>query len=96
MKSRWLFGLAILCFAPAFARAATFTVTKTADTADGSCDADCSLREAVIAANANAGADTITTEAQKLFATLEGKRERPSSLSTELVDRLRNFLRNKV
>ncbi len=30
--------------------AATLVVTKTADTADGICDADCSLREAVIAA----------------------------------------------
>jgi len=39
--------------------AATFTVSKTADTADGACDADCSLREAVIAANATPGADTI-------------------------------------
>lgn len=41
------------------AGAATYTVTKTADTADGTCDADCSLREAVIAANANAGLDSI-------------------------------------
>jgi hypothetical protein len=40
------------------------------------------------------GAETITTEAQKLFATLEGKRERLSCLSTELVSRLRNFLEN--
>lgn len=39
--------------------ATTFTVTKTADTADGTCDADCSLREAITAANANAGTDTI-------------------------------------
>ncbi len=38
---------------------ATFTVTKTADTADGTCDTDCSLREAVVAANAAAGIDTI-------------------------------------
>lgn len=38
---------------------ATFTVTKTADTADGTCDADCSLREAVIAANAAAGLDSV-------------------------------------
>jgi CSLREA domain-containing protein len=29
-----------------------FQVTKTADTADGTCDSDCSLREAIIAANA--------------------------------------------
>ena len=39
--------------------ATTFTVTKTADTADGTCDTDCSLREAITAANANAGTDTI-------------------------------------
>ncbi len=41
------------------ANAATFLVSKMADTNDGVCDADCSLREAVIAANAAAGADTI-------------------------------------
>lgn len=40
--------------------AATFTVTKTIDTNDGACDADCSLREAVVAANATAGADIVT------------------------------------
>ena len=34
-------------------------MTKTADTNDGSCNADCSLREAIVAANANPGADTI-------------------------------------
>src|SRR4030095_3590474 len=38
----------------------TFVVTKTADTNDGVCDADCSLREAVVAANTNAGADVVT------------------------------------
>lgn len=45
--------------------------------------------------SAYSGAETITAESQKLFATLEGKRERLSSLSGELVERLRNFLRNK-
>lgn len=40
--------------------AADFTVTKIADTADGTCDADCSLREAITAANSAAGADSIT------------------------------------
>ena len=39
-------------------QAAAFTVTKTADTADGTCDSDCSLRGAIIAANAAAGPDT--------------------------------------
>ncbi|MEO6052114.1 MAG: choice-of-anchor Q domain-containing protein [Pyrinomonadaceae bacterium] len=38
--------------------AATFTVTKTADTNDGVCDADCSLREAIAAAN-SAGSDDV-------------------------------------
>jgi CSLREA domain-containing protein len=40
-------------------QADTFQVTKTADTNDGTCDLDCSLREAVGAANANAGADDV-------------------------------------
>lgn len=35
-------------------------VTKTADTNDGVCDADCSLREAVVAANAKVGRTLIT------------------------------------
>jgi CSLREA domain-containing protein len=39
--------------------ASVFTVTKTADTLDGACNTDCSLREAVTAANASPGADSI-------------------------------------
>jgi len=50
------FAVLVVC-APA--EAVTFNVTKTNDSADGSCDADCSLREAVIAANAAGGADTV-------------------------------------
>ncbi len=39
----------------------SLVVTKTADTNDGTCDADCSLREAITAANANTPlAETIT------------------------------------
>jgi CSLREA domain-containing protein len=42
------------------ANASTFTVTSTSDESDGSCsDGDCSLRDAIILANANPGADTI-------------------------------------
>lgn len=41
------------------ARATVFTVTKTADTADGACNFDCSLREAVLAANSQNGPDVI-------------------------------------
>src|SRR4051794_34618569 len=36
---------------------AVFTVTKTADTNDGVCNADCSLREAIRAANADVTAN---------------------------------------
>lgn len=43
----------------AIVHAAIFVVTKTADTVDGTCNADCSLREAIIAADITAAADTI-------------------------------------
>lgn len=48
---------ALLCSGSVFAGGAqTLTVTKTADTNDNACDADCSLREAIAAAN---GGDAI-------------------------------------
>ena len=50
----------IMLIAPSEAMAQrVFVVTKAIDSADGVCDADCSLREAVIAANASPGADEI-------------------------------------
>src|SRR5687768_4590912 len=49
----FMFAVAQISFA------ATFTVTKIADTNDGTCDADCSLREAVGAAGATADNDVI-------------------------------------
>jgi len=39
---------------------AAFPVTSTADTDDGTCDADCTLREAIAAANLSPGADLIS------------------------------------
>ena len=45
------------------AAAATLTVTKTADTNDGLCNSDCSLREAVVAAEGATGPDTIKVPA---------------------------------
>ena len=51
--------LLCLCLLALPARAAVFDVTKTADTLDGACDHDCSLREAVTASNEAAGADFI-------------------------------------
>ncbi|HEX5714728.1 MAG TPA: CSLREA domain-containing protein [Thermoanaerobaculia bacterium] len=45
-------GLLGLCFLALPVQGATFFVTKTADTLDGACDRDCSLREAIAAADA--------------------------------------------
>lgn len=39
--------------------AAVFSVSKATDSNDGLCNLDCSLREAIVAANANTGADAI-------------------------------------
>jgi CSLREA domain-containing protein len=50
----------ILLLAPARAGAATFGVNSLADPGDGTCDASCTLRDAMTAANANPGADSIT------------------------------------
>ncbi len=55
----FIFSLIFFSFFPSFVQAATYTVTKTADTNDGTCDADCSLREAMTAANSNAGTDNV-------------------------------------
>ncbi len=49
----------------------TFIVTKTEDTDDGVCDTDCSLREAVVAANATGGNDTIHLPAGTYQLTLD-------------------------
>ena len=53
------FTFIVLLFLSAAADAAVLTVTKTADTNDGNCDADCSLREAVAAANGSAENDIV-------------------------------------
>jgi CSLREA domain-containing protein len=55
---------------PGAARAVVFPVTKTADTNDGACDADCSLREAIVAANAAATDDTVNLPASPTPYTL--------------------------
>jgi fibronectin-binding autotransporter adhesin len=56
-------GFFLILFMAAFAKAATFTVTKTADTNDGVCDADCSLREAIAVANIVSTSDEIAFDA---------------------------------
>lgn len=51
--------LSLLLVCAGAASAATFTATKVVDTNDGTCDADCSFREAVVAANATVDNDTV-------------------------------------
>ncbi len=60
-RGTFLILLAIMALAfPLPAEASTFVVNTVDDLDDGNCDADhCSLREAIKAANANPGADTI-------------------------------------
>lgn len=64
----------VLAAVPATALAA-FTVTTTADTYDATCDAQCSLRDAVSAANAAAGDDVITLPAGTYRLTRLGAQE---------------------
>ena len=75
-------GMSLLAAPPA--NAATFTVTKTADTADGSCNADCSLREAVIAANDAPGPDTVVVPAGHYLLTRTGPQDEVGSVTGDL------------
>lgn len=60
---RILLGFVFLLSLASTVFSATFTVTKTADSNDGMCDADCSLREAIAAANAASSDDVIDFDA---------------------------------
>jgi len=54
---------------------AVYLVTKTADTADGACDNDCSLREAITAANQEPGPAIVMVPAGTYVLTLLGANE---------------------
>ena len=62
------FAALLLSFVSTYAHATTYVVTKTTDTVDGVCDADCSLREAINAANANVGVADIISIPAGLYA----------------------------
>ncbi len=66
---RMFFALCFLCCLSQAAFAVTYTVTKIADTNDGMCDGDCSLREAIAAANATVDNDDIAFST--LFSTAQ-------------------------
>lgn len=57
---------------PAGAAPTTWTVTTTADPGDGTCDSSCSLRDALLAVNANADDDVIEIPAGLGTITLDG------------------------
>ena len=65
-------GVAFLLPLSGTAYATTFTVTKTQDTYDGTCDADCSLRDAISHANFVVGADVIQLPAGTYTLALAG------------------------
>ena len=72
--------LALLIATPSPAFGAVFQVTKTTDTNDGQCDADCSLREAIIAANSlGEGENLIELPAGNYFITIPGSGENGSA-----------------
>ncbi|MFV1949305.1 MAG: choice-of-anchor Q domain-containing protein [Anaerolineales bacterium] len=74
-----IFGFTLIILAsctPTPNCSATYTVTKTADTNDGVCSpGDCSLREAVLNANACPGSHTINLPAGGYALTLDGDDE---------------------
>lgn len=63
------------------AGADNYSVTKSTDSHDGHCDTDCSLREAIVAANARPGADFIHLRHAFYRLTVEVSGPRDSQLS---------------
>jgi len=76
MRSTLFFAPAALVLLTAAAGpvvAASFYVTTPLDTLDGTCDSHCSLRDAVVAANADTGTvDTIYLQAERYELTIPG------------------------
>ncbi|MFC2173393.1 choice-of-anchor Q domain-containing protein [Acidobacteriota bacterium] len=74
MRKNFLFFLLALTIVTQLS-ADTFIVTKTGDSFDLNCDADCSLREAIEASNNNAGFDTVILPAGTYVLSLAGAGE---------------------
>ncbi|HYW74193.1 MAG TPA: CSLREA domain-containing protein, partial [Pyrinomonadaceae bacterium] len=86
MICRALTIAALLALTAWAANAATYTVTKTADTNDGTCDADCSLREAIVAANNNPGADLIAFNIGSGLKTIQPLSQLPTVSDAVTID----------
>lgn len=84
MRSRIRAGLVmatVLCIGLSSRAFATdFVVTKTADTNDGACNSNCSLRDAIIAANANLGADRVILGSGLMYSLTLGPFDPPGPL----------------
>jgi fibronectin-binding autotransporter adhesin len=73
-----LIALLVLTGISSRAFALDFVVTKTTDSNDGFCDADCSLREAIVAANANPGSDRIVLGTSQTYLLSIGPADLPN------------------
>ena len=82
------FALLALAGSTSAASAAVYIPTKTADTADGACDADCSLREAVLAANAHSGDDVILLHAGTYVLSIAGNEDLGTAGDLDIQDDL--------
>jgi len=76
-----LFFVCLLALPGTSAFATDFVVSKTADTADGVCNADCSLREAIVAANASPGADRIILGSGLIYSLTLGPADAPGAVA---------------
>ncbi|HMC78291.1 MAG TPA: FG-GAP-like repeat-containing protein [Vicinamibacterales bacterium] len=80
MLARAAIVIALLAGWASPALATDFTVTKTADTNDGACNGDCSLREAIVAANALAGADRVILGSGLTYTLTRGPADAPGAM----------------
>lgn len=93
MKKYYFLSVFIGCLFFVFSTSAdTYIVTKTADTLDGACNDDCSLREAVSAANAHDGDDTITLAAGEYILSRAGMEDNNNNTGDLDVADLNNSL----
>ena len=82
------FALLALAASTSAASAAVYIPTKTADTADGACDSDCSLREAILAANAHSGDDVILLHAGTYVLSIAGNEDAGAAGDLDIQDDL--------
>jgi CSLREA domain-containing protein len=93
-RRTWGYWLALVVLAAPWlmtggrALADTFQVSKTLDTRDSKCDADCSLREAIIAANQHPGPDTVMVPAGTYLLQQVGQEDQAAAGDLDILDNL--------